>query len=594
MAQEPALNLPNPWAAVGRDTEAGRALFALYNGFGHARSRGNDYSQVNRMKHLRYIATHRVPEFPVPRPLPPKKPEVKVPHFPHKNPYCDDYHPVDFIPRRRRASDILQQIRDDSYVAELPPMPKGPLLDEAEKTRLQEVFYWSNRNLGPEPPVAEPVRRLPKKGSVEEQELLLNEIAKEIEDREVFLNEMEEYGKGEQYRSQIMFEIQQRVGQMKLLHENITQQEKNENEVKKSETPTPRALYAMPPPKSHARGQGRTANSTALRSKAASPQDLRFERFSSHDETLGNRASSQREQTSPPDPWTTLCNHTREPSPPNVIKTVSCFTNEAAPQPPTPPPSTTFPTKKTLNLNLDLPSPPNSGRFSPAYTASPQISAARSVSSIRSDPRTRANTRVHQQSPQNGDTEAENYTSNGSNPASTTWNINSSDVRSPSSIASDPRNRAHCVRFQQSAGSMASNPNVNYPAGCTPWNLDSSGARAFPSDTRSHPQSGGSNVDPSVMSGMTSNSNGNYPSKSTPWHLECSNGSDVRSPSSISSDPRSRAHGVRFQHSGGASEFMTGVPSNSFPSGSTPCDGGCSPVDSPHDIAHDIVHDGDD
>lgn len=232
MAQDPTLNLPNPWAVVGRDTEAGRALFALYNGFGHARSRGNDYSQMNRMKHLRCIAMHGVPEFPVPKPLPPEKPKVKVPHFFHKNYHFDNYHPIDFIPRRRRAVEILQQIRDDSYIVEMPPMPKGPLLDEAEKARLQEVFYWSNRNLGPETPMAEPVRRLIKKCSVEEHDFLLDEIAKEIEDREEFLNKMKEYGKDEEYRSQIMDEIQQRVGQMKLLHETITEQEKKENERK--------------------------------------------------------------------------------------------------------------------------------------------------------------------------------------------------------------------------------------------------------------------------------------------------------------------------------------------------------------------------
>ncbi|XP_073396061.1 uncharacterized protein [Physcomitrium patens] len=244
-SHEPTLNLPNPWAAVGRDTEAGRALFALYNGFSHARNRGNDYSEINKIKTLRHTATHGVPEFPAARPPPSKRPEVKVPHFAHRS-CSSESHPVDFIPRRRRASDILQRIRDESYIAELPPMPKGPLLDEAEKARLQEVFYWSNRNLGPDPPVAEPVRRIPKKGSIEEQELLLNDISQEIEDRKTFLTEMEEYGRGEQYRGQIMFEIQQRVEQMKLLHENIIKYERKQGlmQTKTEAAPPPKVLTA--------------------------------------------------------------------------------------------------------------------------------------------------------------------------------------------------------------------------------------------------------------------------------------------------------------------------------------------------------------
>lgn len=387
MAREPALNLPNPWAAVGRDTEAGRALFALYNGYGHARTRGNDYSQINKIKTLKHIATHGLPEFPVLQPPPPKKPEVKVPHFPHKHYDPDEFHPIDFIPRRRRASEILQQIRDDSYVVELPPMPKGPLLDEAEKARLQEVFYWSNRNLGPEPPEAEPLRRLPKKGSIAEQELLLNTIAKEIEDREAFLTEMEAYGKGEQYRSQIMFEIQQRVGQMKLLHKNITQQEKKENEnqnsVVKTEKTTPQvANYTAPPKNLYARGQGRNANTTTQRFNpfiASIPEvdeDPRFLERSSNF-TRQQAASSNTNR------WKARID-TPASARPNVIATAACYattpgdTSRSMPesqamaesQAATSPPSSRCPSKTSkytnsnLNLNLDLDFPRNDRRRS--------------------------------------------------------------------------------------------------------------------------------------------------------------------------------------------------------------------------------------
>ncbi|KAG0614431.1 hypothetical protein M758_6G176400 [Ceratodon purpureus] len=596
MAHEPALNLPNPWAAVGRDTEAGRALFALYNGFGHARNRGNDYSQMNRMKHLRYIAMHGVPEFPVPKPLPPEKPKVKVPHFPHKSYSSYDYHPVDFIPRRRRAAEILQQIRDDSYEVEMPPMPKGPLLDDAEKARLQEVFYWSNRNLGPEPPVAEPVRRLPKKGSIEEQELLLNEIAKEIEDREAFLNAMEEYGKGEQYRGQIMFEIQERVGQMKLLHTNITEQEKKES-TKKSDQATPQASYVMPPPKSHARGQPRKPNAN-LRfdldvTGASLPhfgQDPRFEKSSGPsystsraDETPAQIRASQHETStaSHSNPWTTTRTDTPEPAPANVIKTASCYGN-AIPesQPPTPPPTTK---SKILNLNPDFPS-------SPANNNTPNGSTGRSSSSIN---RRLAN--VKTQLAQNGGTSASSDRNNTSAMTSNS-NLNFPSARNelgpcspamtPSSICSDPRSRS--VRFQQNS---AANPSINSYQSTPAWNE--------PPNARTSQASSSPNVkfegdSDQFMRGVTANSNANFPSGSHPWDDQRSNyGSDaIRSPSSVASDPRRRSHlnGVRFDQEtrGGSSVYnmSTGsVASNShenYPCGSPPnWNNGCSPVDSP-------------
>lgn len=227
------LRLPNPWAAVGRDTAAGRALFALYNGFGQARDRGNDYSDQNKIKILKQIAAHGAPEFPVMNAVLPKKPNVKVPHFYKKPWYYQEISPVELMRGRRKASQILNQLRADSYVVDVPPMPKGPLLDDREKCRLQEVFYWSNRNIGPDPKEeVAPVRR-PRKGSIEEQELLLSTIAKEVEDRKTFLKEMETYGRGDQYRLMIHKEIQDRIKQMVLLHDLITE---GENKILQKQT----------------------------------------------------------------------------------------------------------------------------------------------------------------------------------------------------------------------------------------------------------------------------------------------------------------------------------------------------------------------
>lgn len=224
------LRLPGPWAAVGRDTAAGRALFALYNGFGQARNRGNQYSSTNKIKILKHIAEHGPVEFPVQKPPPPKKPEVKVPHFYPKNALMEYYNslcPVELMRGRRKASEILEQAREDAAIVEVPPQPKGPLLDAKEKARLQEVFYWANRDLGPDPPLEEkPMTKPPKRGSVQEKEMLLNAILKEIEDREAFLTEMDAYGKADKYRSQITAEIQDRMNQLFLLHDHLSMAER--------------------------------------------------------------------------------------------------------------------------------------------------------------------------------------------------------------------------------------------------------------------------------------------------------------------------------------------------------------------------------
>jgi hypothetical protein len=224
------LRLPGPWAAVGRDTAAGRALFALYNGFGQARNRGNQYSSTNKIKILKHIAKHGPVEFPVQKPPPPTKPKVKVPHFYPKNALMEYYNslcPVELMRGRRKASEILEQSREDAAIVEVPPQPKGPLLDAKEKARLQEVFYWANRDLGPDPPLEEkPMTKPPKRGSVQEKEMLLNAILKEIEDREAFLTEMDAYGKADKYRSQITAEIQDRMNQLFMLHDQLSMAER--------------------------------------------------------------------------------------------------------------------------------------------------------------------------------------------------------------------------------------------------------------------------------------------------------------------------------------------------------------------------------
>jgi hypothetical protein len=214
------------------------------------------------------------PQLPsLPKPPPPKKPVVKVPQFHRKQHNFEDICPVEFMRGRRKASQILEQLREDSYVVEVPPVPQLPLLDEREKSRLQEVFEWSNRDLGPEPLKEEESWQViePEKGSIQEQEMLLETIAQEVEERKTFIKEMEQYGKGDKYRLQIHKEIEDRIKQMSMLHQSITMEEKKilEKQAKaaaaaviKDQPEITTDLVAQPPAKESPHDQEQNSTST--------------------------------------------------------------------------------------------------------------------------------------------------------------------------------------------------------------------------------------------------------------------------------------------------------------------------------------------
>lgn len=119
-----------------------------------------------------------------------------------------------------------------------------PLLDEREKLRLQQIFEWSNRGSvederkhfnggegeGSDEEVT--ITRKPTRGSIEELRVLLDGMAKEVEEREAFMDRMQRLGKAQLYREQIRSEIQERVKQMKEIQNNIARQERKNLERK--------------------------------------------------------------------------------------------------------------------------------------------------------------------------------------------------------------------------------------------------------------------------------------------------------------------------------------------------------------------------
>ncbi|KAL3691130.1 hypothetical protein R1sor_004781 [Riccia sorocarpa] len=226
------VRIPNCWEAVGRGTEVGRALFALYNGYGVARNRGNEFSDRNRMKILQRLANLSLEdiceaekqELPPPKP---KKPAVKVPHFHKRQMTVNDIPHILLMRGRRKSSQILRKLKQEIATREQPPVPTRPVLDEKEKQRLQYVFEWSGRDCcsdDEEEPVA--AKRSPARGSVEEQDMLMEELAQEIRERRVFLDRMYELGRGPKYEPVIQGEIQERLRQMELLDKTITLMDK--------------------------------------------------------------------------------------------------------------------------------------------------------------------------------------------------------------------------------------------------------------------------------------------------------------------------------------------------------------------------------
>ncbi|KAI5060483.1 hypothetical protein GOP47_0024903 [Adiantum capillus-veneris] len=225
----PLLKLP------GRETSAGRALFALFNGYDLARKRGNLYSEHNAVRIRSRPPTWHPPELKTPPKPPPQKKTVRLPRF-RRRPIVDPSHcQRQQAVGRRKASEILKQLQIDLECKELPPYPTKPLLDDKEKARLAMLFEWSGRLdkdqlmaemtvLTRQPPKLKCRVRMQKipQGSVEEMEKMVEQIAKEIQEREEFIREMDKLGQAQKYKSQVHSEIQKRVKEMEKLDMLIT------------------------------------------------------------------------------------------------------------------------------------------------------------------------------------------------------------------------------------------------------------------------------------------------------------------------------------------------------------------------------------
>lgn len=102
-----------------------------------------------------------------------------------------------------------------------------------EKKRLQHIFEWNHHDPSPKYQTqidvakeAQLIEKKPTRGTIEEQEVLLCTLAKQIEERERFMKHMQRIGEGDIYRMQIEKEIQHKTKQMKVLHNHILRQKR--------------------------------------------------------------------------------------------------------------------------------------------------------------------------------------------------------------------------------------------------------------------------------------------------------------------------------------------------------------------------------
>ncbi|KAJ7565382.1 hypothetical protein O6H91_02G058300 [Diphasiastrum complanatum] len=219
------------WNTTGRGTAAGHALFRLYNGFAAAKNMGNHYSLQNRINMLRGLSFNHCSTPPGLLSKVQPKPTLKVPQFSRQ--ISRERVPRSHQSRgKRKATIILKQLKEDMTNLELPPAPAKPPLDDKEKERLQRLFEWSGRGHKEEdlaPKVFRSSQGAKVQGSKEEKEHLLDLIAKEIEEREEFLKDMQKLGRTDAYQNQIRMEIQDRIKQMKKLDKLITQDENGQS-----------------------------------------------------------------------------------------------------------------------------------------------------------------------------------------------------------------------------------------------------------------------------------------------------------------------------------------------------------------------------
>ncbi|GAX72986.1 hypothetical protein CEUSTIGMA_g438.t1 [Chlamydomonas eustigma] len=214
------------WKVMGRETPAGKALYKLYGGDFGGKAVGKVYHERNKELHEKKVASGWNPS-PLKSQLPEiQRPQVNYPKFGSPRPGSGDSPNASRlrqIPHRKPGEQIMKELHEEAQrmKAAQPPQPKGPLLDEAEKSRLAMAMQF--RGKVPQASTQEleeaarhrGVRSKAPRSEREELQALFKATMEEVEDRKAFLAEMEAQGAlKKDHVHQIQGEIRIRVEDM--------------------------------------------------------------------------------------------------------------------------------------------------------------------------------------------------------------------------------------------------------------------------------------------------------------------------------------------------------------------------------------------
>ena len=205
--------LDNLWKDFGRETEAGKLLFALY--------------KVKNKPEVYYppVKTKKKPlPFEETRSKPAEKPKVDYPA--PKKPRTRKFHPIDFVPRRKHHDEIQLEINAQPRTGPVPPA-RGVNRDTL-KQDLQEKFQFAEGRALPKAARAKPTANaraqpVPAKpqpqGEVpRDPNDLFDLVVQEIQERQQFLNDMREMGQlTAELEHRLKGEIAERFGDLQKL-----------------------------------------------------------------------------------------------------------------------------------------------------------------------------------------------------------------------------------------------------------------------------------------------------------------------------------------------------------------------------------------
>lgn len=208
--------LDNLWKEFGRESQAGKILFALYKAPNKPKV---FYPAVKTKKKPLPIEETRSKSAK-------QKPQIDYPEPIKKKSY--KFHPIDFVPHKKNKKTIEMDL-ETQYKHVQPPLNRGVNREEM-KTKLQDKFVKGTGALPKKamlPSVSDlEVTPVPRNKPPQTKEVptdleeLFNMIVSEIQDRTTFLQEMKDMNQiTEEVEERVKGEIASRISELQKLRE---------------------------------------------------------------------------------------------------------------------------------------------------------------------------------------------------------------------------------------------------------------------------------------------------------------------------------------------------------------------------------------